>query len=420
MRIRWIRVAFGAIVGAAAAFIVGYCLSAAFSILGFALITPSEDARPSAVRFLARSGLNFYAVHHIRIDGGGLPGGPADTFVSIAWPITMWAIVPVLALVMGGWISARLSRAAGPGSFWAGALTALPYAVILLVLRPIFAVPSVGISLPTLPVPGLEFDPGLVTARLFPAMDSTLLHGLLFGVIFGTLGASGSPTNRRRLLLLPNAFRPSWARGALISLVAGQLILLLLLALASSLGVGADSAGDDVRERGRQMRAWATILPTVSGSLYYLSHGVTLKGEYVVKPGVPEARPIVQRYRAGIITGIVADGKRESVPKWAYIAVLAPALALTLGGFLAARSAIGAYSKIGLTTGFAASYALLLTGLSTLYTLVLRTIVTTGEFSTYTVATIGPAPAQSFIFGLILAFIFGLIGVTIYRPNAHS
>lgn len=416
----WAGTLLGAVAGAVAAVVVGFGLSAAFSAVGPALVAPSEGAHQSARTFLARAGLNLYAIHHIRIAGGGLPGGPSGAYVSIAWPITTWAILPAAALAIGGWLSGRLSGARGRHRFWVGLLSAVPYVIILLAVRGLFGLHTSALRFPLPKIAGVELEPGLLSALLRPAAGSTLFHGLLFGAIFGSIGALGGLRAIWRGLVRRDAFWPSWLRGAVVAVVLGQLIFVALLAAVSGRAMGAFSRGGKNTAPGELARGWVTNLAASAGWAYYLAHGVTLRADTAVAPGVPEAEPVVQRYRVGLLTGIVEDDKRKPAPHWAYLLLIVPAAALVTGGFLAAKTAGQPASRPALAAGFAAAYALLLTALVPCYTLALRTVITTQGLTNRTTASIGPSAAQVFALGLILAFVFGFIGVSVYRPYARS
>ncbi|MBI2842798.1 MAG: hypothetical protein HYX78_05305 [Armatimonadetes bacterium] len=405
----WRRLAYGAAVGAVVAAVLGFGLSAALSTVRLALIMPAEGARPDFGAFLARSGLNFLAIHHIRIIGEALPGGPGQTGVSIMWPLTIWAAVPAFALAVGGYARARLSGLSR-ANFFAGASVAFPYTIILLVIRPVFSMPSVSIKLPE--IAGTGVAPESVPALLSAAFVSTLLHGLLFGIVFGSVGALGGLRVIRNALFGGDGFVPSWMRGAVAAVFAGEIVFLVLVLAASGL------AGGEER-RAETLRSWITISPAVAGNILYLAHGVTLRGQLVTRVGIPEARPNVRTYRAGLITGIQSEGRKSRMPGWAYAAFLVPALALIFGGFLAGKTASASLGRLALAAGYAGMYALLLTALVSFSTLALRTEIRAGAITTTTTAVLGPSAAQTFALSLVAAFVFGLIGIGITQRNDH-
>ena len=415
---RWAKGAYAAVVGAAAAALLGYGLNAGLSALGLALAAPVRDVPQTAHLFFARAGLNFHAIHHIRIVGGSLPGGPSGTYVSVFWPITVWAILPAAALMVGGSISARLAGARGPARFAAGAWLAIPYVVLLAIARPFSAVPSVSIDLPKIAGTGLA--PESVPALLAPALGSTIYHGLLFGILFGGIGGLGGLRIIWRGLVQRDAFWPSWARAAVIGIAAAQALLFVVLSVAFVAALNRVGRGREEIGACEAIRLWAAVAPACAGDAHYFAHGVTLRGSRVTQPGIPEARPIVQSYRVGLAMGIASDDETRPLPRWTYLAFVVPAGMLILAGFAAAKTANEPIRRPALAAGLASAYALLLTALTPCYTLTIKTAITAGGVTTHTTAAVGPSAAQAFALGLVLAFIFGFIGVNLCRRYARA
>ena len=413
-----LRTACAALAGAVVAAALGYGLSAAFSALGLALVAPAADARSSTALSAARAGLNFYAIHHVRIVGHGLPGDPTGTYVSILWPITIWAILPAAALMLGGFVSGRLSGARGPARFSAGAWLALPYVVLLLAGRWLVSVPSAAVALPEIPLRGTAFE--LLPGVLSPAAGGTIFHGLLLGIIFGGLGAIGGFGAIWRGLVRPDGFWPAWARGAFLALATGLVLFFFLLSAVFAVGLSHERRDREEMKPVEIIRIWTTLLPAGVGAADYLAHGVTLRGDIVTRTSIAGTRPVVQTYRAGLITGALAEGKTQRLPRWVFLASLVAAVALVLGGFVAARTDPKPTPRLALAARLAGMYALLLTALVPFFTLALRTAITAGGTKTWTTMTLGPSAAQAFAFGLVFGFVFALIGVSIYRQNARA
>lgn len=395
--------AYASTVGAVVAAILGYGLSLAFSLSKLALIAPPEGANPNNQLFLLRSGLNFLAIQHIGLTGTGASG---NAHVSIIWPITVWAILPAVALFFGGFICQKLSGIQDRGNFALGAMIAVPYAILLMVARAFFTVPSAGVKLPPLPADGLSLDPSQLPIVFSATALSTLFHALIFGLIFGGIGAMGI----RRLLKGfsdKNTFWPSWARGAAASLVIGQLVFFLLIIVLAGVSHSKN-------------KAWtsASLIPAEAGLAHYLSHGVTLSGSIKTEISMPGAQPTVQSYKAGIFTGTEADGKKKPVPPAARLLLLIPAIALIIGGRLAAKSK-DTTPKWRLAVQFAGAYALLLSAVVGLFTLVISSKTAFEGLSTSTSLAVGPSVAQAFAFGLILALIFGFIGAVTTSRNGN-
>lgn len=407
-----IRLFIGAVLGTIIALIIGYGLCTALYTQGLALITPAVGTKGS---FLSKSLLNYITIHHVRIIGSGLQGGPSSIFVSILWPITFWAIIPAIALMVGGWISSIVSGASGKNRFWAGASIAVFYTVALFVAGLYAKVPSVSINLPELGGLGPATD--TVQAILHPSVLGTIFSGLVFGFVFGGIGAIGGFKGIWKGLFKKGGFLPFWARGACIALFGGQILLLVVLTIFAAVGGNRAKIVDRSEGKWAVVRSYASVLPALAGDVHYLSHGVTLRGSIIIK--VPQGIPEVpaQTYRAGLLSGVVADGKTKSVPVWAYLLILIPAGMLTIGGFIAAKSEELKSNSLLFAIRFAGSYAILLSAFTLLFTLIAETIRKTGEMAIATTRSIGPSASQAFLFGLVLAFVFGLLGSMMWRSK---
>lgn len=404
----WIRLTYSAIVGTVVAAILGYGLSLAFSLFGLALVAPTDGVRPHSALFLERSGLNFLAIHHIKIIGSSLAGEATKANVSIVWPITLWAIIPALALIIGGFTCRKLTNVR-QGTFAMGAALAVPYTLVLLIGRAFLSVPSTAVKLPQLPLQGLTVDPSILPTIFNASALSIVLHGLIFGMIFGGLGSLGLKGIRKGLTQ-KNAFWPSWARGAVLALVLGQTILLVLIA---AFALGSTHAKN---------REWtsASLISEEAGLAHYFSHGVTLRGGIESKVGIPEAQPTSESFRAGMLQGTEANGKKKPVKPIAYTALLIPALACLIGGRFAAKKSEKIRPKWQLAASFAASYALLMSAIVGLYTLVISTATSFEGIATTASIAVGPSAAEAFAFSLAISFIFGFIGIGTCRTNVNS
>jgi hypothetical protein len=408
------RLIYAALVGAVAAALIGYLLSVASSAAGLALVIPAPNVEPDLAGLLTVAGLNYCAIQLILIVGEG-PGAAVRT----SWPLTTWAVLPALALIVGGAVSGRLSGIRGAGRFAAGASIAIPYTLILLAARGLFALQSESVRFGLPQIAGADIAPETIPALLSPAMASTILYALLFGLVFGGIGAIGLRAAWRGLVSRESSW-PAWARGAVYSLVVGHVVLLLIFTVFLVSSAHRLPAEGDM-DRAAVTRSWVTALPTMAGFGHYASHGVTLRGSTVIRPGLAEIPPDVRMYGAGLMRGIITEeGQRRPIPAVAYIALILPAAALTAGGFMAAKTGAGPVSKPMLAAGMAGVYALLMTAMVPVYTLAIRTQMSFEEFTTRAAVTLGPAAAQTFVLGLILAFVFALLGAGIYRSNGRS
>jgi hypothetical protein len=421
----WLKLTYGAASGAVVAAILGYGLSAWLSMLGFALILPTENIKTSLEQYLSRSGLNFLAIHHIRIIGNSMPGGSGGNHISIIWPITTWAIIPAVALMIGGFISVRMSNARGIARFISGALVAIPYVILLLVARPFFAVSGADISLPSIAIQGCDtiLD---ANAQFSPSILSTIFHGLLFGVLFAGIGAFGGPIAAWRKLFQEDSFWPAWMRGAFIALIIGYVFFLFCASFAATRFARYRVSGDS--ESTLPLKTSITLIPAVSGMADYLAHGITLSG------GTSSTLDFGQgfEFRAGLIRGIKDSSEKSTVgelenggkkkptpiwPKWAYLLLIIPALSLIIGGYITAKTAKRPIRKPAIIIGIAGMYALLSTVLIGFFRLTQSSTMAVGDMTNRVAITIGPSAAETFLCSLLFGFIFGLIGVVIYRQH---
>ncbi|MEN6521452.1 MAG: hypothetical protein ABFD46_09945 [Armatimonadota bacterium] len=408
----WVRLVYGAASGAVVAAILGFGLSAWFHMLGLGLVVPSNGTHSTISQFVGRAGLNFYAIHHISIAGAGMPGGIPGLTLSILWPLTLWAAVPAIALALGGLVSAKLAGAKDAGRFTAGALVAIPYVIFLLIARPFFTAATSAIHLPQFEIGGWNPAPELIAAKLIPAAGGTVFYGLIFGVIFGGIGALGGLAGVKKRLFGKDAWLPAWIRGALISFLIGQLIFFCLFAVYIGIGL----KGHTKAERTERVKSAVTLLPAASGLAYYISHGVTIRGG--ASSTVDDESGF--KLSAGLIRGIETDGKKKHVPLLAYLTLIIPAVALVLGGYYAAKTSNKPVKKWPLAAGIAIAYAALMALFAPLYMLIQKSSFTIENVTNQAAITLGPSVPESFALGLVIALLFELIGISIYRPHDHS
>ncbi len=401
------------VVGAIVAALFGYVTSALLCRHGLGLVTPTEAAGKSMESFLARAGLNFQAIHHIRIAGAGLPGGEGSLSVSILWPISLWAIVPAAALMLGGHVAARIARIRG--NFLAGAMIAVPYVIALLVARAWCSAPSVAVALPSLPEAIPQFDPGLVSAMLLPATPSVIFNGLIFGLIFGGIGAVGGPAALLWGLRRSDGIWPGWVRGAFAAAVGGHIVFLAIFAIF--LGLWLPGQNMNAAERTKAARSYATLLPTGAAWAQYFAHGVTLTGRVEAKPGIPEASPTVQSYQAGLFSGFASEGKKKPIKPLFFLAMIVPAACLFLAGRMAA---VGSESRLGAAAMMAGFYTLLMTAGVIFFTLATSTAIGVGDIVTRTKVVLGPSAKLALPLSLLFAIFFGTLGAIMKKPNARS
>ncbi len=160
----------------------------------------------------------------------------------------------------------------------------------------------------------------------------------------------------------------------------------------------------------------ATLLPAGAGITGYLAHGVTLTGAATSSLDIESGF----RLRTGLFRGVDFDGKTRPTPSWAYFLLILPAVALIIGGKLAARLSNRSLNPYCLAISFAGAYALLFTAVRPLFAIIQRSEITAAGIRNQAAFTIEPSSAEAFAFSLILAFVFGLVGITLNRRHDHQ
>lgn len=244
--------------GALVALVVGYAASYVMAHFGLGVIGSTGGGRA----VFSRAALNLYAMQHVI-----LVGGNRDVFAAIAVPISLWALVPALALLIGGYQTASLiggsSRTARlAAAILSGVLYALALAAVSRVIWArfdAFLVPQIS---------GFESNPQEFPFR--PSTRSTLLFAGLFGVIFAYLGALIATRSRHASIEPPGRW---WACAKAVVVVA--LVIQLLIVLAA---VGAGLSKSKKGDNAAQSHPWSVVelLPTAGGIGYSLINGGTL------------------------------------------------------------------------------------------------------------------------------------------------
>lgn len=391
-----------AIAGAIIAWGVGFSFCTVLAKLGLALVGPS--AATSDRESLARYGLNYLAVHHAAIVGST----PSGVSVNILWPITTWAAAPAIALMVGGFVVRRVS---GRQGFIAGAAMAVPYTILLLAAQHWSRVASASVALPRLPIEGTEFDLGLVAVVLKASVPGLVCYGLLFGIVFGAIGASGGLLGLWRRITGRVIGWPDWVRGACGALIVEYLVFLAFGAIVLTSIIPKHGAAA-AREPSR--KEYASLLPTAAAWMNCLAHGITLKGQLESQTSVEGIPPTVQDYGAGLISGILSEGKRTSPPWQLYLAIIVPVAALTWAGRMASGGTLGLAAKAAFAARMSVFYALAMCASTLCFTLRIATSFAAAGSS----VKLGPSPAQSFVLSLVIAFIFAFVGAVTRRSHA--
>jgi hypothetical protein len=405
-----VRVVLAVLVGAIVAALLGYGVSLLLYGQGIALISPSETAGKSTEALLGRPGLNFEAIHHIRVAGAGLPGADGNLSVSIQWPVSLLVIIPALSLMIGGWVASKI--VATRGNFVVGALIALPYVAILLIVREWIAVPSSAIALPALPNDIPQFDPGLIAAVLRPEPLSAIFNGLVLGIIFGGIGAIGGPAALWHGVRRGGGIWPAWIRGAFAAAIGGHIVFLLLLALF--IGLWLPKQDMDTSARARAGRSYATLLTTGAGWAHYFAHGVTLTGHVEADPGVADVPPTVQTYQAGLLTGFKSEDKTKPIKPVMFALMVVPAVLLFFAGRAAGAESSNRVISAAMMAGF---YALIMTAGVLFFSIATSTAISVGDVTSRTSVVLGPSAKYTFPLALGFGFAFGVLGAITRRAR---
>jgi hypothetical protein len=326
------------------------------------------------------------------------PAGVVTGTATVSPPITLLLLVPALALTAGGYVAASTDWWGRPrASFARGAGVALPCALLLAFLGQLGA--SSGAT-----------SNGQIVASVNTI--SLILYGLLWGVLFGGAGALlrlyGKPA-RALGLALARRPRPRWLAPALGGLAA--------------VGYGAGFAMAAFVATLPALALLETQLPAVTntlrGSLAGLIAAVLLllPGLAILLLGVAGGAP-VHGIASGAPGPLPAGSAQFSLvaasghPPALYMLLILPAMALFLGGRVAARTA-GAPSWLARLASGALSgipYALLLTALSWLATAGLTATGQAGGAPLQTTAQVGLGSVGTLVTALLAGVIFGALG----------
>ena len=393
-------------------------------IVVFLLYVAAEEPRPSATVFAKAGGGIFYSFNHAgmvfevpraTIPPGLIPG-TAGQQVPASLAIRFTAVLPVLlGTVLLIWLLLRagrdLGRDAGPGApLWVRAVTgakvAIPYAILC------FGVAwLVRFSIPT-PQGQVTIHPSYIAALLWP---------LGLALLFGALGGLRSGGDEQW------AVNQWWqrARGALSG--AGWMVALGLLFSFAGLLVHAvvtPSATVDyfqgVFDQGAVsgisgIVATLMVVPNMAAFILFPAMNTCLTASAeVVGPSFNFCVLSLTQFPRDVDAtgGVVPTGALPNPPFAYYLFILAPLLAVILGGILAARRGRAQTRQEAVGLGAAAGF---LFGLGALLVIILSAFSAHG-----TVTAAQAAQTQSFgaslrfgpdLFpGFLIAMAWGVIG----------
>jgi hypothetical protein len=443
---------FGAVLGAlvaaiGGAFLAGIYLACAHALvpqdlLHIANVTDNETVVDIMLGILPlhsplRESLQLFLIMHgvgttIQVSAAYAQISGAGSFTFIR-PLNGLLFIPALLLTLGGYISASTDFANHPRtSLLRGAAIALPYTLVLFILLLIVD--------GTIPVDYLQTNlsqylSSAVIATLNMDGLSLLAFGLLWGALFGALGASLKLARGQwRHLLFRFLHTNRYARvssmitGAFAATGVGVSLSLLVLccsvvfiALASSPLVAGSS--------GNPLWSWQPLLllgiayvPLLAVNLFLLSFGAPVHLTTACS-GYNSLFSSLCTYSSGTHVTLAIFGSTPKLPEayspWIYALLAIPAISLFLGG------RVSAHLSDVREAGAAAWQGALIAVPFTLLMMVLTSIVTatvnftltatgsgdfsSGNFSAFTL-TAGVGAFDLFLWALLFGAVFGALG----------
>lgn len=307
-----------ALVALIGAFLVSYL----FGRLGLGVVgAPYAWDSPRALQIAA---LNVYAAQHVPLIGNGaLPDEDTPQRATVTFPLTLWAGIPFLSLVLGGYVAGQCRAGTGRWAMVSAAVAGgVIYTAVLVAVAGAVSAKFVYAALPAFS--GTEFNPPAIPFQ--PSVAAVPIACGVFAVVSTYLGA---------ILALRFSPQPSIAGkwwSCAKAVIATGLVVQLLIALAGSVFF-ASSEGID----GDTQSRFAQILPAVAGGGYALVHGAGLS-----YGAVPTAMPSagytgrVQLYK-GITVKSAGDTEVKTLGPYVWIAAALAACMAFLSGRLAVR-----------------------------------------------------------------------------------
>jgi len=337
------------IYGALVALAMTYALSYIITRLGMGIVSGPRSA-VSEPEVLLRTGLNLYASQHITLIGEGTvhsavaAAEPLRVSSSLTLPISIWAILPMVALMMAGYSAAHTRLVAGRWAMVTPAVVGgLLYALALAGLSHLFGAKIEGFLMPE--IGGMQANPPEVAFR--PDARSALLFGGLFGVVFSYLGALAAAREQASDDDEPGRLWVS-AKAAMVVVLTLQLVI----AAAAGVWFVATSDGEPEDDAGRARVI--EMLPAAAGIVYAMANGAdaVVGVESSLKSGTSVSR--ASHARASLYRGIEIEqlGRKLHKPIPSSVSVCVAVLAcaaVLLSGWLAVRwGARGGSVPVGL------------------------------------------------------------------------
>ncbi len=304
------------------ALVVAFALSYLFGRFGLGVV--SARYAWSSPRAFQLAALNLYASQHVPlIANATIPGEDTPTEAAVTFPVTLWAAVPFLALMLGGYLAGKSRTATGRwGMVSAAVAGGVIYTAVLAGAANVVSAKFVSTALP--PLNATEFNPPPIPFG--PSLAAVPWACGIFAVISTYLGA---------ILALRLSPQPSmagkWWSCAKAVVIAGLLIQLLIALAGVILFTGAEGV------EGEAQAKFVQILPTVAGTGYAAVHGAVISYG-AVPTRVPSAgySGRVHLYRGATMDSAGETSKNEFGP-YVWIAAALAGLMAFVSGRLAVR-----------------------------------------------------------------------------------
>ncbi|MDH7600534.1 MAG: hypothetical protein QHI38_00120 [Armatimonadota bacterium] len=317
----------GGLSGAVVALVLAYVGSYLQTRFGFGVVG-TRGSRVTGAEVFVRSALNLYALHHVPLEGTGQIhdsfGSVVRVSASIVLPLTVWSVIPLAALLVGGFaVGSGRPDAGYKRTILCGVFCGILYGAALGCLTPLvrgkldfFLLPQVGGLAPN--PPPIEF---------YPSASGALLNGCSFGAAFSMLGAlfAASRLHRKR-----GRSSKWWACGKAVfvcALIVQTLFALALLGYVLFESESAEASNQRIVE----------MLPTAAGLGYSMIHGAALISsvESQLKGG-----PVQKAFYARVdLYGVIQKGNetRRVDTALRIVALFVVAAVGVVGGRLAVR-----------------------------------------------------------------------------------
>ena len=323
---------FAAIYGAFLALIIAYGICYLLTHFGIGVVSDGKE-NWSGRSVFARSALNLYAMHHITLVGSGQApsdfGGPQDVSAILTLPLTIWAFVPIFALMVSGFAVARMRVGQRR---WKTVLPAILggilYALVLTVVSPLMSA-KIGWFI----IPSFEnASPSPPQIPFHPVLESALIYTLAYGVFFTYLGA---------ILAIGGRQGESWSTRwwACGKAVIAMAIVVQLLIAGAALVWFFMNVQTEAKE-GRENSRFAEMLPMAAGMGYALINGASLASGVEAYNTKGELISSIFNARVNMYKGIHIESNEKQhkpMPVYAYALVALTGIAIFMSGRIAVR-----------------------------------------------------------------------------------